>query len=861
MQRAGFGSFICHSLKGKSMAAIVISNTLGLSANARALAGLQAGEAAAGKSGESIYVNAATGNLIVQGQDELLASRGLDIHVLRTYNSQGTLDGDNNDKWRIGFYRQIRSLSGAPNTPGSSVVRVDADGAEQTYTWDGSRYVNHGANGSADTLAFADNTWTWTDGASRNTETYDWNAASGSGTLQQQADSAGNATSYSYNGGGLLIQASSASGETVYLDYNGSNLAQVRTVRADASTATRTRYGYDAANRLTSVIVDLSPDDNSIGDNQVFISSYTYDGASRRIATLVQSDGTSLAFAYDALGRIVCITDALNNQTQYGYGSNGITTTVTDALGQQSVWSYNAQGQLLQMQSLAGNAVLDSSSYAYNGNGDLIQSTDAQGRRTVWQYDANGNQVLSRDEAGNTTTRKYDSNNQLLAETTYLVPDADGADPGNANALGAPGMGLTTSYVYDAGSRLRFTISAQGRVTEYRYNSYGQQTSIIQYRGTTFAGNNETSVLSEADLASWVSNSADKSSSLRTDLVYDFRGQLASSTVWSSVDTSGVGVAGTGTTTATSYDPAGRLRATIAVIGGAQRATSLTYDGLGRLLTSTDSQNQTTSYAYDDAGNKVSVGHVNGLITVSSYDSAGRLKSVRQTTSANLDLGTTRYYYDGVGQLRMTQDATGVCSWLFYDAAGRKVGELDGNGSLTEYVYDNASQLTQTLRYAAQANTAGLQVTSAGPVAGALAQTLADVRPAGSANDQKSWHAYDAAGRLVKQVAADGSVTETMYDGADRAIRRIAYANPISTASLSAQPAASAIAPVASAADRVSLYLYDGDGRLRGSIDGEGYLTETCYDGAGLAWKTVRYATAVSAGSLAAVNAAPASPP
>ena len=837
------------------MAAVVISNTLGLSANARALAGLQAGEAAVGKSGESIYVNAATGNLIVQGQDELLATRGLDINVLRTYNSQGILDGDNNDNWRIGFYRQIRNLIGAPNTANSSVVRVDADGAEQTYTWDGSRYVNHGPDGGADTLAFASNTWTWTDGASRNTETYDWNAAIGSGTLQQQADSAGNTTSYSYNGSGLLTMASSASGETVYLDYNGSNLAQVRTVRADASTATRTRYGYDAANRLTSVIVDLSPDDSSIGDNQAFVSSYTYDGASKRIATLVQSDGTSLAFAYDASGRITRITDALNNQTQYSYGSNGLTTTVTDPLGQQSVWTCNAQGQLLQVQSLAGNSVLNSSSYAYNSNGDLIQSTDAQGRRTVWQYDANGNQILSRDEAGNTTTRKYDANNRLLAETTYLLPDADGADPANANALGAPGIGLTTSYVYDASSQLRFTISAQGRVTEYRYNSYGQQTSIIQYRGTTFSGNNETSVLSEADLASWVSNSADKSRSLRTDLAYDFRGQLASSTVWSSVDSSGVGVAGTGTTTVTSYDSAGRLRSTIAVIGGAQRATSLTYDGLGRLLTSTDSQNQTTSYAYDDAGNKVSVGHVNGLITVSSYDSAGRLKSVRQTTSANLDLGATRYYYDGIGQLRMTQDATGVCSWLFYDAAGRKVGELDGNGSLTEYVYDNAKQLTQTLRYAAQANTAGLQVASDGPLASALAQTLADVRPAGSANDQKSWNAYDAAGRLVKQVAADGSVTETVYDGADRAIRQIAYANPISTASLSAQPAASAIAPIASAADRVSVYLYDGDGRLRGSIDGEGYLTETCYDSAGLAWKTIRYATAVPAGSLAAISA------
>ena len=51
---------------------------------------------------DQVYVNSATGNLVVQAQDEYLASLGLDLGVVRTYNAQGQVDGDNNDGGRIG---------------------------------------------------------------------------------------------------------------------------------------------------------------------------------------------------------------------------------------------------------------------------------------------------------------------------------------------------------------------------------------------------------------------------------------------------------------------------------------------------------------------------------------------------------------------------------------------------------------------------------------------------------------------------------------------------------------------------------------------------------------------------------------
>jgi hypothetical protein len=39
-----------------------------------------------GRNGERIDANAATGNLIIQDEDERLSALGLDLNVVRTYN-------------------------------------------------------------------------------------------------------------------------------------------------------------------------------------------------------------------------------------------------------------------------------------------------------------------------------------------------------------------------------------------------------------------------------------------------------------------------------------------------------------------------------------------------------------------------------------------------------------------------------------------------------------------------------------------------------------------------------------------------------------------------------------------------------
>src|SRR5260221_5425845 len=207
------------------MAAIVSGNSLGLLNSSLYVLGSQGalGQASQGRASEQVFINGYTGNLVIQNRDELLVSRGPDLSLVRTYNSQGLLDGDNNDNWRLGVYRKVYNLSGTVNTAGSTVTRVAEDGSESVYTYDTTlgQYVCHDGAGAYDTLAFdgATQTWTWswTDGTNRLTERYD--AANG-GRITQVQDQDGNGLTFTYNAGGLITQASDANGDTTLLHYN-----------------------------------------------------------------------------------------------------------------------------------------------------------------------------------------------------------------------------------------------------------------------------------------------------------------------------------------------------------------------------------------------------------------------------------------------------------------------------------------------------------------------------------------------------------------------------------------------------------------------------------------------------------------
>jgi YD repeat-containing protein len=56
----------------------------------------------------------------------------------------------------------------------------------------------------------------------------------------------------------------------------------------------------------------------------------------------------------------------------------------------------------------------------------------------------------------------------------------------------------------------------------------------------------------------------------------------------------------------------------------------------------------------------------------------------------------------------MTTDPTGVRQFLYYDAMGRKTAQVDGTGTLTEFVYNGTGDLIETIQYAGAVDTSSL---------------------------------------------------------------------------------------------------------------------------------------------------------
>ena len=535
---------------------------------------------------------------------------------------------------------------------------------------------------------------------------------------------------------------------------------------------------------------------------------------------------------------------------------NSTRTHVRDALGNVTTYIKNREGRLFAVLAADVDGVRQRTFYDYDHDGNVITITEDPGglnHTTTFDYDERGNVIKTRDAGGNTVTRTYDSNNQVLSETRYLDVDVDGIGPAN------PDEGLTTRYVYDDENHLRFTITAAGRVTEHRYNVYGQRVSTLTY---TSQGYWEQTA-AESDLASFVSGQPHPE---RTDYAYDFRGNLSAVTVWPETDWDGVGV-GTPSITRMVYDQRGNLLQTIHPRGeftpeAGDHATTFTYDGLGRLLTATqfvwNGASRTTINDYDDADNRVVTtleNDDNSLITTSLYNGAGELISVSASSSQGASFGQTQYVYDAAGRLRITIDPVGVRTFILYDGAGRKAATVDGDGTLTEFLYNGVGELTKTTEYGDRLDADGMSMLMDGdqpaelPYAGQLSNSLNHVPGRNPASDRISRWVFDRAGRLAYTIDEVGAVTGLKYDSAGRVIEQTRYANsfqiPRYWDSLQAHDVEVQPNPEG---DRRTRNFYDNDDKLLGTLDPAGFLVEYKYDIAGRVIEKIAYATETDPG-------------
>jgi YD repeat-containing protein len=709
------------------------------------------GNAGLGRGGEQLFLNAATGNLLISRRDEFLVGRGPDLAISRTYNSLGDLSDENGDNWRQSTDRRVYGLTGTLNTAGSKVRRVSADGTEIVYSWNGSAYVAGEGAGAADKLVSDGSVWTWTDGDSQVTERYE---AYGTNNwrITRQTDPDGNFLTFAYTGD-KLSQVATADGSSISYGWSGNNIVSVVTSYTQnnaAQTLTRTRYAYDGLNRLTTVTVDLSPENNSVADGSVYSTSYRYHGTSRQIASVSQTDGSKVEFAYDATGRVInftqTVTSGVTRVTGIYYDLATRTTTITDPLGGQTTMRYDAAGNLTQitLPAPAPNTTAPTTSFGYNAEGDVISVTES-GRTTTYEYDSNGNMTLSRDSSGNTARRTYGAKNELLTSTEYLVanPDLDNT-PSDSR--------LTARYAYDSENHLRFTVSGDGRVTEFRYNPDGSLAATLRYTAHHYstAGLQATSTIAESTLMAWAAG-IDKTTIERTDATYDSRGNLSTVTTYSKTLADGSGdLNSTYTRTTNVYDQAGNLLSRHKT--GIAGAETYFYDGLNRVVSSTDPAGAVATFTFNDAATTTTVA-VGGTTRVSVFNRAGELISYAES-GADIVTAQTVDAYDALGRLRMRTDPTGRKTFFLYDAAGRKVADISADGAMTEYGYDPSSRLVKTISYISRLSTSQIALLSGFSAGGSGGANAGGVSAASGPNlvanpsfEQSGAYAATATGR------------------------------------------------------------------------------------------------------------------
>jgi YD repeat-containing protein len=657
------------------MVATVVGSRLGLEQTSGWVLGSrgQLGASMLGRGGEAVFVNAATGNMVVRGQDDFLVGLGADISVSRAYNSQGALNDDNGDNWRFSIQRRLVGIPVSPGTAGSTVTRIGEDGAQVVYAWDAGRnaYVTREGAGAYDTLVRnGDGTWTWTDGDTGLREVYD-----GAGQLNRTLDLDGAAVTFSYEvtgGVSRLASVTTADGGRVTLTWSGDNVTQLATSYYDLTTSswksqTRTRYAYDGLNRLTSVTVDLSPEDSSVADGQVYVTTYAYDGTSRRITSIRQTDGSRVDIAYEAGGqfRVTSVTQSIaegvSRKTTYNYATS-TRTEVTSPDGTTTILEHDGAGQLVRITEPAatsgatpqvreftydvyGNVTRIKTSpttwtdFVYgdtNGDGQ-VADVDADGHREdmngLWteQYERTG------EAAYIAARRTYNAAGKLLTDTRYQTLDADGMGAGQAADP------LTTRYVYDSENHLRFVVAPNGEVTRHDYATDGYliRTTLFTGAGYGLGGLGWNQSIAEATLDGWAAGLTDKTQAQITEYVYDgLRRNVATTIAYSIVNANGGADGGSpATRTNFTYDRAGRVVSRS--VHGLPGTETFVYDGLGRLISAVDFNNKTTTTVFHDALGATVVRTADGLNDVSVFNRAGELVSRTQTErSPNLvDLG------------------------------------------------------------------------------------------------------------------------------------------------------------------------------------------------------------------------------
>jgi RHS repeat-associated protein len=520
---------------------------------------------------------------------------------------------------------------------------------------------------------------------------------------------AGETTSFTYYPTGMLNKITLADSSFLQYAYDAAHrptgfsdsLGNHVAYTLDAMGNRKVESVYDPSNTLTrtrshvyNTLGELYQDIAAAGTAAV-TTTYSYDpnGNETGIAAPL---GRNSANSYDALNRILHVTDPANGLTQFSYDTNSELVSVTDPMSFVT-------------------------SYQRDGFGDVVQQVSPDSGTTTKTYDSAGNVHTSTDANGSVTTYSYDARNRVTQATavnsaygstwpgilTYTY-SYDNCPNGVGRLCSATSLAGTMSWAYTAQGRLasRTEIDSWGDTgaypLTYAYNSMGQITSLTYPSGAvigyTYNGNHQIASISiTVDGAT---------TPVVTNVQYEPFGDVSGWT-W-----------GNGATVTRAHDEDGNVTA----ISSVGLSLSYVHDGAMRVTQMNDLDNSALSWMY-------------------GYDLLDRL-----TSASNASI-TDAWTYDANGN-RLSQTGTNPMTYTYSSTSNRVAtysmppyyGNYYPNGDLalstaTDFSYDAANNLFVTGE--------GYQV-----VTNALRQHVSD--------HQSYRFLWDDAGRVIGEYVSGG---------------------------------------------------------------------------------------------------------
>ncbi|MDQ4504321.1 RHS repeat-associated core domain-containing protein [Sinomonas sp. ASV322] len=664
------------------------------------------------------------------------AARGGGLAFARSYSS----DASRSNRFGPGWSDSYDAALTVDATTGN-VTYHDPSGSIQVFTKSGTTYsapigihsVLAAASGGGWTLTFKDQT----------VDTFDAN-----GLLTSVLERNGQGTTLNWSAGKL--SSAFASGRTITLAYNTAGLvsgltgSDGRTVAYLYDTSGRLQTVTDAAGFKTTHAYDANGLLASVQDpNLNYPIRLTYDPTSHRVTKQLDPDGNTTTFGWTQTGAdtgtgtatvtdprgktithtysggyLYSQTDADGNVSQFAWDGNATLTSYTDPLKNSTYFSYDSAGNLT---SRAGSDNY-SEQYTYNGRNDLTQFVDFSGNKTTYTYDSYGNLA--------TVTRASITCAPGTVTAMQYTYNADGTLKSATDALSR-----TTQYGYTTQGDLVSVTSPGGQITTDTVDAAGRATSTVEPRGNVTGANPDT---------------------YRTTMTWDNLDRVTSTKD------------PLGHTTATFYDPTGRIDHLVDAKGGTTAYTSGTTTR-PRSVQGPDPSVGPQKYTYDVDGNVATATSPAGVVTTYTYTSNNAVNTISSTGT-----GTWTYDHDAAGRISkatapsgrsvtMTRTPKGLVSKLAYsdatppvsftyDQNGNRYTMTDGRGT-SYYTYNAINQLASVI-FVNVSNTYKYAYDEAG-------EPISRQLPDGSTPTQ---YAYDKDGRLTAVTSGTTTLAAYAYD-------------------------------------------------------------------------------------------------